>query len=352
MPVRRFRAPGRVNLIGGHVDYHDGVVVAMAIDRSIDATVEPTDDGFVRVTSAGFDGEVTVAADGGDDPSTIEPAWGRVIGGVVRVLAEDGVVCTGMRAHLAADLPVGGGLSSSAAIEVLIARAVAASAGVSVDPLGLALWAQRAEHVATGVPCGIQDQVSIVWGGVIALDVRTRTVSPLTLPAGTSVVVVDSGVPRALEGSPWAAYRAETFATARRLGHDVLRDAHPDEVASDPRARHVVAEIARAEEFIAALGRSDATAAGELMIASHASSRDDFGSSTVELDRLVDELVAAGAHGARLTGGGFGGCVVALVPSDRAATIVDHVVEVAAASTGRVVRGHLVSPAPGARELT
>ena len=223
-------------------------------------------------------------------------------------------------------------------LEVLLARAILALADAEVEPMALARVAQRAEHIAMGVPCGIQDQVSVVWGGVVGLDVRDGSVEVLSLPAATSVVVVDSGVARTLEGSPWVTYRAETLATADRLGVDVLRDVPLDHVATDRRARHVVTEIDRATRFIEAMRAGDPVAAGELMVASHRSSRDDFGSSTPELDLLVDELMVAGAHGARLTGGGFGGCVVALVPDARAEEISAAVVRIATAATGHAVQ--------------
>jgi galactokinase len=187
---------------------------------------------------------------------------------------------------------------------------------------------------------------------VIGLDVADGTVTPTSLPTGCAVLVVDSGVPRTLEGSPWVTYRAETLATAARLGRGVLRGVPPEAVADDPRGRHVVSEIDRAQQFLVALAADDAVAAGSLMVASHRSSRDDFGSSTAELDLLVDRLLAEGAYGARLTGGGFGGCVVALVAREDAGRIAERVVAHAAAATGREVRAHLVSPAPGVRALS
>jgi galactokinase len=360
----RFRAPGRVNLIGGHVDHHDGLVVAMAIDLGIVATARSTTarsttarsatarrDQIV-VSSAGFDGEVRVPADGSADPTSIEPRWGRLVGGVARALAERDLPAAGFVAELDSDLPVGGGLSSSAAFEVLVAMVATELASAPLAPIDLIDVAQRAEHLAMGVPCGIQDQTSIVVGGVVLLDVRDRSVEALDLPAGTTVVVVDSAVPRHLEATPFAARRAEALDAARRLGVTSLRDATPEQVADVPVARHVVSEIDRVARFADALRSGDVETAGRLMAASHRSSRDDYGSSTPELDRLVDELLAAGAHGARLTGGGYGGCVVALVADDAAEAICDEVVERYRTATGLdAASARVLHPARGAGRI-
>lgn len=313
-------AAGRVNLIGGHVDFHDGLVVSMAIDREVRARARPRDDELAVVVSADHDGTVAVPTDGSVDPRAVEPAWGRLVGGVVRSLVEHGLTLRGADVTVTSTLEAGRGLSSSAAFCLAVGSAVLAVAGRSLPARELAAAAQRAEHVATGVQCGIQDQMTSVMGGVILLDCRDLAVEALPLPHDTAVVVIDSGVVRTLEASPWARRRAESFEDARALGLDVLRDATVEQVAGRPRARHVVDEIARVSRFADALRRGDAEAAGELMTASHGSSRDLWRSSTTELDAIVEDLLARGAYGARLTGGGFGGCVVGLVP----ASIVDR----------------------------
>jgi galactokinase len=348
----RFRAPGRVNLIGGHVDHHAGLVVAMAIDLGLVATVGEAGSSDIVISSAGFDGEVRVPVDGSADPGSVEPRWGRLVGGVVRSLRERDLRAVGFEAAIESDLPVGGGLSSSAAFEVLVAMIATELAGASLDPLDLIDAAQRAEHLATGVPCGIQDQTSIVVGGVVLLDVRDRSVEALALPSGSTVVVVDSAVPRHLEATPFAARRAEALDAARRLGVASLREATPEQVADVPVARHVVSEIDRVERFAAALRSDDVETAGRLMAASHRSSRDDYGSSTPELDLLVDELLAAGAHGARLTGGGHGGCVVALVADDAAEAICAEVVDRYRSATGLdAATARVLHPAAGAGRI-
>jgi galactokinase len=323
-PERRFRAPGRVNLIGGQVDYHEGWVVSMAIDRDVSVSVRPRSDERVIARSDDVDGVVDLAADATDDPRAVQPAWGRAVGGVLRVLADLGRPAVGADLEISSTVPIGGGLSSSAAFEVAVALGLNEVAGFSLPSRELALAAQRAEHVATGVPCGTQDQLASVFGRAghaLLIDCRTFAIEPLPLPDAIKVLVVHSGVPRTLEGSPYAERRADSEAVATRLGLRVLRDATLDQVRDEPRGRHAVSEMIRVRAFADALRSRDLEALGPLMVASHESSRDDMEVSTPELDTLVDCVMASGAIGARLTGAGFGGCVVALVPSERADAI-------------------------------
>ncbi len=350
-PAAYVRAPGRVNLLGGHVDYHEGRVAAMAIDRDVVIGTRPTTDGRVTVRSLDLKGTVDVAADGSTEPRHVEPAWGRTVAGVVGVLARAGRPAVGIDAAVSTNLEIGAGLSSSAAFEVAIALALGTAAEWSTDVHSLALACQQAEHDATGVPCGIQDQLVALAGvsdHALVIDCRDLAIEALPLPPGVVVLVVHSGVPRTLEGSQWAARRAETEAAAAQLGLRVLRDAHPDDVAHHPRARHVVAEMTRVKEFAAALRHGDVDALGRLMLAGHASLRDDMEVSTPELDALVDCLMDAGAFGARLTGGGFGGCAVALVPEERAPSIAERVSTDYRTRTHREPRPFLVRAAAGA----
>jgi len=345
------RAPGRVNLLGGHVDYHEGLVAAMAIDRDVMVGVRATTAGRVTVRSLDFAGTVDVAADGSTDPRTVEPAWGRTVAGVVRVLAASGRPAVGFDAAVSTTLAIGAGLSSSAAFEVAIALGLGHVAGWTSTQHELARACQQAEVDATGVPCGIQDQlVSLagVAGHALVIDCRDLAIEALPLPQGAAVLVVHSGVPRTLEGSQWSARRAESEAVAAALGLRVLRDAKPADVAGEPRARHVVAEIARVGAFADALRSGDPDALGALMLAGHASLRDDMEVSTPELDALVECLVDAGAFGARLTGGGFGGCAVALVPEERGPSIAERASAAYRARTHREPRPFLVHPAAGA----
>jgi galactokinase len=319
-PLRWFRAPGRVNLIGDHTDYHDGLVLPLAVDRDCMIAARSRDDGRVTVHSAELSGVVDIAADGGDEPRTVEPVWGRYVAGIVRTLADAGRAPAGLDAALSSSVPVGSGLSSSAALEVAVALALGEAAGFALPAADLARACQRGEQLATGVPSGVMDQLVALLGQAghaLLLDCRTLAAEPIVLPDALAVLVVHSGLPRALAGSAYADRRADGERVAARLGVPALRDAALDEVRDEPRARHVVTENERVLRFAAALRAGDAATLGSLLLASHASLRDDYEVSTPELDVLVDLLVEHGAIGARLTGAGFGGCVVALVPRSR-----------------------------------
>jgi len=351
MPTRSFRAPARVNLIGGQVDYHEGIVVGIAIDREVVVSCQRRDDARIVATSATFSGTVDVAADGSTDPAGVEPAWGRAVAGVARVLAECGRDPVGATLTVTSTIPAGAGLSSSAAFEVAVALALADAAALSLPDRELAVAAQTAEHIALRVPCGIQDQLTSIAGApghAVRIDCRTLDIDLVPFPPAIGVVVIHSGVERTLAGSPWLTRRSESFAAAEALGLRVLRDARPDQVVDAPRGRHVVHEIARATAFADALRAGDVEALGPLLLASHASSRDDMQVSIPELDMLVESLVDAGAYGARLTGGGFGGCVVALVPVSDADAIARAAAATYAARTDRTPTAWVVAPAAGA----
>jgi galactokinase len=352
--ARLWRAPGRVNLIGDHTDYQEGLCLPLAIDREVLVAYRPRGDGRVTVRSLDFEGSVAVDAGGRDDPGGVEPRWGRVVAGAVRVLATRGRPAVGIDAVVASTVPVGSGLSSSAAFEVAMAGALADAAGWPLAGLPLALAAQEAEHVGTGMPCGIMDQLASVAGRAghaLLLDCRSLEVEAVALPAALGIVVVHSGLPRALEASAYAQRRAACEAAAARLGVSTLRDATRAQVADDPIARHVVSENERVTEFVSALRRADLEEAGRLAIASHRSLADDFGVSTRELDRLVTLAIECGAYGARLTGAGFGGCIVALVPIDDSQRIAEAVVDRYRAQTGLDALAFAVHAADGAGPL-
>jgi galactokinase len=346
-----FRAPGRVNLIGGQVDYHEGWVVSVAIDRDVRVEVTPRADGRVRARSSDFDGTVEIAADGHDEPARTRPEWGRAVAGVTRVLADLGRAPVGADLAVTSTLPVGAGLSSSAAFEVACALALADAAGFALHGTDLALAAQRAEHIATGVPCGVQDQMTSVFGRAdhaVFLDCRTLEAEHVPVPAELCVLVVHTGVARTLAGSPFARRRAESEAVAAQLGLTALRDATFDQVRDIPRGRHAVTEMKRVREFARALRERDIDALGPLMLASHASSRDDMEVSIPELDMLVECLVDAGAYGARLTGAGFGGCVVAIGPVAAADAIAARATESYRTRSGLEPQAWVVRGADGA----
>lgn len=321
------RAPGRVNLIGDHTDYQDGFCLPMAIDREVVVRAEGRGDGRVVMRSEALPGAVEIDAHGADDPRAVQPAWGRPVAAILRLLVETGVEVSGFDATVSSTVPVGSGLSSSAAFAVGVAMTAGFLASSSPDREVIARVAQSAEQIATGVPCGAMDQLASVFGRAghaLLLDCRSLQFTPVALPANVSVVAVHTGTSRRLEDSAYAARRAACEVAAARAGVTALRDATPEQVADDPIARHVVSENARVLDFVDALGRGALDRCGALMLASHASLRDDFSVSTPELDLLVDALRDAGAYGARLTGAGFGGCAVALVATGAVSDVVDR----------------------------
>jgi len=305
--MREFRAPGRVNLIGDHTDYNEGFVLPVAIDLEC----------VVRATRRN-DAAVNVRWHEADDRSA------SYVDGVVLALDRRGRPAIGIDAEVASTVPVGSGLSSSAALEVALALALCDATGFELPQAELALACQEAEQLATGVPCGVMDQLASLAGRAgcaLLIDCRSLEVEPIPIPASLELVVVHSGLPRTLAGSAYAERRASCERAAGELGLAALRDATVEQVANDPRARHVVSENARVLRAAAMLRAGDSGALGRLLHESHASLRDDFEVSTPELDVLAEALESAGALGARLTGAGFGGCVVALADRGSAETI-------------------------------
>jgi galactokinase len=352
--LRVLRAPGRVNLIGDHTDYCEGFVLPLAIDRDCLVAWRPRADGRVVARSLDADGVVDVAADGTDDPQGVEPRWGGFVAGVARALAARGRAPFGFDAAVASTVPLGSGLSSSSALAVVLTLAAAEAGKLTLEARDAAQAALDAEVLATGVPGGLMDQLTSLLGRrdhALLIDCRSLSVEPVPLPATHAVLVVHSGRPRALAGSAYAQRRADCEAAAERLGLHALRDARPGQVAEDPRARHVVSENARVLEAAAALRAGDIDAIGRLMLASHASLRDDFGVSTPELDLLVELLVELGAVGARLTGAGFGGSVVALVQRNHADDVAARTVLGYEKETGRVATAFVARAVDGAGEF-
>ena len=307
----RVHAPGRVNLIGDHTDYTGGLVLPMAIDRGITIDYEIDHD---RVDlSSDADPEV-VAFDvrSPGDPREFTPAWGSFVAAMALELR-----CShGLRGHVSSTIPAGAGLSSSAALECAVGLALGFE-GTAVD---LALTAQRAEHAATGIPTGIMDQLCIAaatGGHATLIDCHALEVTQIAMPTDIDVVV-EFVAHRTLVGSAYADRVAECERAEAALGP--LRSATLDDVAAADlddtarrRARHVVTENQRVRDFTVALDHGEYATAGALMVASHQSLADDFDTSTSAMDDAVRRLMATpGVFGARMTGGGFGGCTVAL----------------------------------------
>ena len=326
-PQLTARAPGRVNLIGEHTDYNGGFCLPMALP-------------FETAVALGSHGDpagdpVTVVADGfgelvfdphGDPRET--PPWARHVAGCIALLAAGDVPAGGLQLTITTDIPTGASLSSSAAVEVAVTVAVLARAGLTWAPIELARFGQRVEHEVVGVPTGILDQfisAGAVAGHAALMDCRACTLTPVPLPPGVVVAVLDSGTRRRLAEAAYADRRAACERAAAAIGVTQLRDATLGQLAaiSDPidrrRAHHVVTENARTEAAAAAMRAGDAAALGRLMRASHLSLRDDYAVSGPGLDAIVAAAdTAPGCLGARMTGGGFAGCAVALVEAARA----------------------------------
>jgi galactokinase len=308
------RAPGRVNLIGDHTDYTGGLCFPIAIDRWIEVAGR-RDPGLdhVLLRSDREHSDAVVPLDV-DEPATLDPEWARYVGGVVAQLRPR----VGFAGTVTTTVPAGAGLSSSAALEVACALALGADAS---DRVALARLCQAAEHAARRVQTGLLDQLASICavdGCALLLDCRALTFSTVPLPPGdtASWLVVSAGR-RSLAASGYGRRVEELAIAEQRIGP--LRDADPSDVASisDPtiraRARHVVTENERVGEFARAIAAADLDTAGALMTASHASLADDFDCSTPAIDELCRRLRStSGVHGVRITGGGWGGCVVAL----------------------------------------
>lgn len=327
-PHYHIRAPGRVNLIGEHTDYNEGFVLPAAVDRYVVIAAAPADDRVIRLLSTAFSGEASLPADR-PEAATVPP-WARYVQGVALELRRAGVVLCGLHGVIGGDLPVGAGLSSSAALEVGTALALLAAAGADRDRREIATLSRRAEEEFVGVRCGIMDQFTVALarrGHALFLDCRTLESDYLPLPAALALVVCDTGVRRALGDSAYNVRRRECDEAVERLRAvrpDVraLRDLGPQDLdvaagLPDPlrrRVRHVAMENARVRAAVAALRRGEAGALGRLLDSSHASLRDDFEVSTPELEAMVEAARSApGCLGARLVGAGFGGSVLALV---------------------------------------
>lgn len=326
-------APGRVNLIGEHTDYNDGFVMPMAIERYVVVAAGPAEGegNSLRVSSDATEGECVIPV--GEPLADDLPQWGLYVRGVLEEMLAAGYACGSLQAAIHANVPLGGGLSSSAALEVATATMVEAATGKSMGGPEKAKLCQRAENIHVGMPCGIMDQFSSAVcqaNHLMQLDCRsleTRQV-PFTNPDIT-VLIINSNVQRELASSAYPIRRGQCETAAKQLGVPALRDAtlamldkKADQIEEVVyrRARHVISENARVQDMATALESKNWAQAGELMYASHDSLRDDYEVSCDELNLLVDTAhqigIGGGVIGSRLTGAGFGGCTVTLVESD------------------------------------
>ncbi|MFC9242236.1 galactokinase [Streptomyces decoyicus] len=366
-PTGTWAAPGRVNLIGEHTDYNDGFVMPLALPHTTLAAASARTDGVLRLHSGGADGGIVELRIDELRPAP-QGGWAAYPAGVVWAMREAGLPVGGADLHYDSTVPTGAGLSSSAALEIVTALALNDLYALGQEPQRLAQLAQRAENAFVGVPCGIMDQTAAACcteGHALFLDTRdlTRRQIPFDLAGeGLRLLVVDTRVKHELGDGAYAERRAGCERGARALGVRALRDVPYaqlpealDKLADEPDVqalvRHIVTENHRVEEVIARLDAGRTRAIGPLLTAGHASLRDDFKISCRELDLAVDTAHAAGALGARMTGGGFGGSAIVLVEEDGATAVGAAVTEAFAAAGHAVPRIFEAVPSAGAHRV-
>ncbi len=363
-------APGRVNVIGEHTDYNDGFVFPMAIDRYTVIAAAPATGGSklvqLRSTVNGSPASIDLGR-------PLRPAkkgsWYNYPLGVLAGFVARGLNPGGFDAFIHSTVPLGGGLSSSAALEVSTATLLEAILGKKLDPVEKALLCQKAEHEYAGMPCGIMDQFISVMGRkdhILLLDCRSRQTDlvPMTDPS-VELLITNTNVKHELTGGEYAKRRAQCEEAARLLGVPSLRDADPGQLERARgkmdlvvyrRARHVISEIERTTHAAEGVRASNWPTLGQLMYASHASLRDDYEVSCPELDALVDIALSigpnGGMHGCRMTGGGFGGCTVALVQASQVAAISNRIAAEYEQRTGIKPTLFVSRPAAGATVLS
>jgi galactokinase len=354
------KAPGRVNVLGEHVDYNAGFVLPAAIDRATYVAFSPAPDENTTLLALDFDQRAVfspqqVAARQPED-------WARYPAGVAWALTESGLSAPPMQAVFASDVPRGAGLSSSASVEVAFATAWQTLGGWSLSPMQIAQLSQRAENEYVGVHCGLMDQFASACGvenHLLLLDCRSLDWQTVSLPADVAIVIADTGVRRSLASSgAYNELRAHCEEASLLLGVDALRDISPTEFARNAhrlrpivakRAQHVVDEIARVEKSLDLLQAGDMPAFGALVSDCHASLRDLFEVSCPELDVMVKIAQSLpGCYGARLTGAGFGGCTVNLVAEAHAQAFTHALGEAYQQKTGRKAEIYISRASDGA----
>ncbi|MCX8155882.1 MAG: galactokinase [Verrucomicrobiae bacterium] len=359
-------APGRVNVIGEHTDYNDGFVLPMAIENCTVAAAAPASNGALRLRLGSGEKPELVEIPLQGRVSKGDPAWANYVRGVIAGFQDLGIKLPSLDVFIESDVPLGGGLSSSASLEVATATLLEAVTGHKLDPVQKALLCQKAEHEYAGMPCGIMDQfISLMGkaGHLLLLDCRSRQTELVPMSDPTlAFLIVNTNVKHELTGGGYAKRREQCYEAARVLGVPMLRDATMDQLEAaksrlDPvvfrRARHVIGEIERTTRAAREIKAARWTEVGQLMYASHDSLRDDYEVSCPELDAVV-ELAreigpAGGVIGCRMTGGGFGGCAVALVESARVEQLAQKIAEGYCKRTGIQPACFVSRPADGAR---
>jgi galactokinase len=331
------RAPGRVNLIGEHTDYNDGFVLPMAIDRAIWIAVRPRMDRFVRIHSVDFEAEAVFSL----DDLKKEQGWAEYLKGVANVLQAEGCKLSGWDGVMMGDVPRGSGLSSSAAVEMATARVFASVSNLKWDAAYMARIGQRAENQWVGVNCGIMDQMASAAckeGHALFLDCRSLEIQHVPLPDHIAVVVMDTSTRRGLVDSAYNERRSQCEEAARFFGVKALRDVSLDEFEKRKsglrevvmrRARHIITDDQRVLDAMQAMQANDLVRLGNILNAGHISLRDDFEVTNEALNQIVEAAqMQSSCYGARMTGGGFGGCAIALVDAGKVNAFVDSVEKV------------------------
>ena len=333
-PTVRASAPGRVNLIGEHTDYNEGFVLPLAIARRTTVALAPRADDRVRAASAALGPGLVEYLLGAERRGL---GWIDYVQGVTRTLRAEGQTIRGVHLHIASDVPVGSGLSSSAALEIALLRALRQTFALALNDVQLALVGHRAENLFVGARVGIMDQMACSLaeeGRALFLDTRTLATEAVPLPESVELVVIDSGVSHGHASGEYNTRREECERACALLGVRALRDLPVADLPRalalpaplDRRVRHVVTENARVQAAVAAMRAGDAQRLGAVLTAGHASLRDDYEVSLPEMDLLVALLGAeAEVYGARLTGGGFGGAVVALAAAGTGRRVAERV---------------------------
>ena len=352
------RAPGRVNLIGEHTDYNDGFCLPLAIDRAMWIALRPRQDDVVKLHSLDFSETISFDV---NQPTRGQKSWAKYVEGVAWALQKNGYVLSGWEGVMSGNVPIGSGLSSSAALEMAIARTFAEVSGFEWQPSRMAQIGQQTENEWLDLQTGIMDQLisaSGVDGHAMLMDCRSLTLEPVPLPETTAVVIMDTKTPRGLVDSAYNQRRAECEQAAQVLGVTALRDVSVAEFEQqadqlDPlirqRARHVVTENERTLLAAEVMRAGNGRRLGELMNASHESLRYDYEVTSDTLNAMVEiAREQEGCLGARMTGGGFGGCAIALVMEQDVELFVANVFEGYAARTQLTPDIYACRPSAGA----